>query len=81
MVPEPQHVVPRTAQILSSALVAGQFVCVLGTVDLDNRLCLRAEEISEECADRVLTAELESLELPATQARPQLLFRFSLFMS
>jgi hypothetical protein len=70
MVPEPQHVVPRSAQKLSSASVAGQFVCVLGTVDLDNQLCLWAEEISEECADRVLTAELESLELAAPQACP-----------
>ena len=81
MVPEPQHVVPCIAQKLSSTFIARQFVCVLRTVDLDYQLCLRAKEICEEWADGMLTAELESIELAAAQARPESMLPFGLFTS
>jgi len=64
-VPEPQDLVSRIAQKLSSTFVARQFVCVLGTIDLDDQLCLWAKEIREKWADGMLTAELESFELAA----------------
>ena len=79
MVPEPQHVVPCIAQKLSSTFVESQFVCVLRTIDLDNKLRLRAKEIREEWADGMLTPELESIELAAAQARPESMLPFGLF--
>jgi len=81
IVPEPQHLVSRIAQKLGSTFVAGQFVRVLGTIDLDNHPGLWAEEICEEWADRMLTAELESNDLPPAQARPQTVLPFRLFTS
>ena len=81
MVPEPEHVVSCIAQKLGSILVAGQFVCMLGTIDFDNQLRLWAEEIGEEWTDGMLTAELESIELAAAQALPQTMLPFGLFTS
>ena len=69
MIPESQYVVSCIAQKLSSIVVAGQFVRVLRTVDLDNQPRLWAKEIREEWTDRMLAAELESIELAAAQAR------------
>ena len=81
MVPEPQHAISSIAQKLSSIFVESQFVCVLRTIDLDNQFRLRAEEIREEWADGMLTPELESIELAAAQARPEIMFPFGLFTS
>ena len=81
MVPESQHRVSCIAQKLSSILVAGQFVRVLRTVDLDNEPCLWAKEIHEEWTDRMLAAELESIELAAAQTRPESMLPFGLFTS
>jgi hypothetical protein len=68
MVPESQNVVSRVAQKIGSALVVGQFVGVLRTIYFDNEPRLRAEEIDEEWTDGMLTAELESIELAASQS-------------
>jgi hypothetical protein len=81
MVPEPQHDVSRFPQKFGATFVVGQFFCVLGTIDLDNQFRLRAEEIGEEWADGMLTAELESIELAAPQALPQTVLPFRLFTS
>jgi hypothetical protein len=54
---------------------------MLGTIDLDNQPGLWAEEICEEWADRMLTAELESNDLAPAQARPQTVLAFGLFTS
>ena len=79
MVPEPQHAISRIAQKPVSTFVARQFVRVLRTIDLDNQLRLRAKEICEEWTDWMLTAELESIELAAAQARPESMLPFGLF--
>jgi hypothetical protein len=81
MVPEPQHAISSIAQKFSSIFVESQFVCVLGTIDLDNQLRLRAKVICEEWTDGMLAAELESFELAAAQARPEIMFPFGLFTS
>ena len=81
IVPEPQHLVSRIAQKLGSTFVAGQFVRVLGTIDLDNQLRLWAKEIGEEWANGMLTPELESIELAAPQALPQTVLPSGLFTS
>jgi hypothetical protein len=79
MVPKSQQLVSCVAQKLSAILVCDQFVGVLRTVDLNNQPCLWAKEIHEEWTDGVLTAELESIELAAAQARPESMLPFGLF--
>ena len=70
VVPEPQHLVSRAAQKLSSAFVAIQLIGVLRTIELDYELCFKTKEVCEKWPEWTLSAELESLELAATQARP-----------
>ncbi len=68
VVPESQNVVSRVAKKIGSALVVGQFVGVLRTIYFDNEPRLWTEEIDEEWTDGMLTAELESVELTASQS-------------
>jgi hypothetical protein len=81
IVPEPQYLVSRIAQKLSSTFVAGQFVRVLGSIDLDDQPGLWAKEIGEERANGMLTPELESNDLATAQASPQTVLPFRLFTS
>ena len=46
-------------------------VCVNRTVDLDNRAGANAIEIDDEVAERMLTPELESVELAVAEMLPR----------
>src|SRR6202040_1637796 len=75
-VPEPQNATPIVTQKRAPAFVLIFSLRVLRSINFDDQHRLQANEIDEERPDRVLPAELEAIELPLAQPRPQLLFGF-----
>jgi hypothetical protein len=49
-------------------------LCVLITIDLDNKAHFETDEVGREHAERVLTAEFEAIETPGAQRLPELAF-------
>ncbi len=73
-VPESQYEKSIGAQESTAALILVFSLGVLRCINFDKQFRFEASEVGKEGADRILPAELESLQLPSAQSRPQLLF-------
>ena len=56
------------------ALVIGRLARVAVAIDLDNQLCVRAEEVGDEWAEPDLPPKLGAVQLPRSKAGPKLSF-------
>jgi hypothetical protein len=75
-VPESQHPTSIRPKERAAAFVLPFLLRVLRTIDFNNQGRFKAYEVDEVGANWVLPAELETIELPLAQPRPQLLFGF-----
>jgi hypothetical protein len=81
VVPEPQHGVSSITEEFTSSIVTNRLIRMLRTIDFNDQLRFKADEVGKKWSDMMLSAKLKSLHLMAAQARPQLLFGFGLFDS
>ena len=73
IVPKPEN--SKTSRL--QALIANTIlltILMLTAIHLHNQLLLQAGEIQHKIQKRMLTAELETRELPTTQTAPQAMF-------
>lgn len=71
VVPETQNPVALAVQPSRPRLVPDAPPSVLTAVDLDHHPRLDADEVDDEATDWVLAAELEAVQLPLAQLRPE----------
>lgn len=77
VVPEAQHpIATRLDKARSRQVVFGSFL-VLATIQFDYQAMFRAGEIGNVWANRKLAPEVRIMNLPASQAIPEMLLRVS----
>jgi hypothetical protein len=70
MIPEPQDAISLLGQLGVPPGIAFGLDGVLATVDLNDKIVLKADEIDNVWAKHVLTAKLEPRKLAAAQMMP-----------
>ncbi len=75
MIPEPQDPIALLGQPGVPPGIAFGFDGVVATVDLNDEIVLKTDEIDDVWAKHVLTAKLEPRKLTVAQAMPQQAFR------
>ncbi len=75
--PEPDHAVTACLEPARPLVIMRRLgsLAVLPAINLDHQPLFKADEIDDECADRVLAAEAEAVDLAAAQSAPKTALR------
>jgi hypothetical protein len=70
MVPVPHDPVTQPHQESLATRVVSLLGCVLSTINFDDQAALKANEVDDKVAERMLAAKLEPRELSIAQVMP-----------
>jgi hypothetical protein len=71
IVPESENTKATTFEMVGTAQLVLVRRSMLAAVDFDNETMRKTDEVDDVSIDRLLTPELESLQLPASEQSPQ----------
>ena len=74
-VPEPAHAIAVLSEDRRSPCILEYSFRMLATIQLNDKICVAAGEVGNERSDRMLPNELEPLQLPIAEARPEFALR------
>ena len=75
MIPKPEDTVPLLLQVCGSISIRRCFGSVLTAIEFDHEPVFHAEEVRNESADGLLSAELGTFKAPVAQVGPERAFR------